>query len=343
MKHAYDGIIYYFEEEIKNDERVSRILAHFDRRQLLRETRDIKTQYAGMQQELTVMRQQIAQYNQNSQYGQAAETAQQAAALEQQRQEYKQAYDVARQNAVAWKHVDAELSAVRQQFGLISRELNEHFDELQQWLSTELEEVKNDLKAHISAESQENLRSVERLLIGYLGESAAVTVQQDDFRIKSFRLWDRYERVEKLGEGGFSQVWKVQKGGLTPKALKVLHAHLRGNRAHVNRFLAEGTTMGALGAMPGRFFAAVHDMGQTAGGEYFLEMDCLDGQTLHHLLCQRGAFELDMRREPGASQPDHAGILDGGANVGNGKSRHVGGLFAGRQRLLGFAVGGNND
>lgn len=286
----YDGIIYYFEEAIKSNERVNAMLAHFDRQQILKETHQ---QHDEIHEKLTTLQQQISLCTNNGDFKRIGELAQQANACKEQEQGIREVLNQLEENADVWQSVNAELVRIRHQFDNIKDEITGHFDQLQQWLNTELVDVKDEIKNHVSSEASEIMRFVRQELSTFLGHRETISIQSTDFLSKPYVLWERYEKLNSLGKGGVAQVWKVRKGALGIAALKVLHPKFEHDPAVVARFFAEGKIMGILGDAPGRYFAKVREMGQSLDGEYFLETDFISGQTLHHHLKNRGKFSVD--------------------------------------------------
>ncbi|GAK53225.1 protein kinase [Candidatus Moduliflexus flocculans] len=290
----YDGIVYHFEEAIKSNERVSRMLAHFDRQQLAANARQTQQEFDGLKTQISSLEVQIVQHQQARKFAEVSAVAQQLDALEQQAQKADATLRLLQQNAEVWQTVETELTQTRQGFGLISKEIAGHFAELQDWLDTEFDEVKDEIKGHVSHEASEIMRFVRQELEFFFGaKDPAIQVEKHDFLSKTYRLWDRYLRTADapLGQGGLAEVWKVCKIHLqSTVALKVLLPKYRHDPAIVARFFAEGKIMGMLGDTPGHHFTKVREMGRSADDEYFIEMDFVPGKTLHTFLKEQGAF-----------------------------------------------------
>ncbi len=290
----YDGIVYHFEEAIKANERVSRMLAHFDRQQLAASAKQTQQEFDGLKTQIAGLEAQIVQSQQARKFAEVSAVAQQLDALEQQAQKADATLRLLQENAAVWQSVETELTQTRQGFGLISQEIAGHFAELQDWLDTEFDEVKDEIKGHVSHEASEIMRFVRRELEFFFGaKDPAIQVEKHDFLSKTYRLWERYRRTADapLGQGGLAEVWKVCKIHLqSTVALKVLLPKHRHDPAIVARFFAEGKIMGMLGDTPGHHFTKVREMGRSADDEYFIEMDFVPGKTLHALLKEQGAF-----------------------------------------------------
>lgn len=319
----FDSILYFFEEEIKTNQRVSAILARFDQHVVLQE---IQSRHADAQQKLSDLQAQIAKYESQGQFDQIPKIAGEAQKLEKHEQQMKKLMGILTQNAEVCQRLDAQVADVHAALGSFNRNVADHFESLQTWLHTELEAVKDDLKAHASAQASDlkahvssEASEIKRLIhqelsafmgardeiqvqsteacdlkahvaSAFMGARDTIQVQSTDFLRKSYKLWDRYEQIELLGQGGLAQVYKARKGELGTVALKVLHQKHQHDRPVVARFLAEGKIMGILGDAPGHTFAKVREMGQTEDGYYFLEIDFIAGQSLQHYLKTRKPF-----------------------------------------------------
>lgn len=82
----------------------------------------------------------------------------------------------------------------------------------------------------------------------------------------------RFTLVEKLGEGGFGEVWRAtqEKPVRREVALKVLKASVAGSGDMIARFRAEGQ---ALALMDHPNVAKVYDAGELAGGRFYFAME----------------------------------------------------------------------
>src|SRR5258708_6876496 len=98
-----------------------------------------------------------------------------------------------------------------------------------------------------------------------------------------------YEVLSALGAGGMGEVYKARDARLNRTvAIKVLPHELTASPEARERFRREAR---AVAALQHPYICTIFDVGETAGGEEFLVMELLDGETLHHRLA-RGALEL---------------------------------------------------
>jgi len=95
-------------------------------------------------------------------------------------------------------------------------------------------------------------------------------------------LSERFEIIEKLGEGGMGTVYKVRDKRLNVTlAIKILHEELAKNQDNVQRFEQE---IKASLNMTHPNLLAVYEQGVTPSGAPYLVMDYVDGQSLDHLI-----------------------------------------------------------
>lgn len=100
-------------------------------------------------------------------------------------------------------------------------------------------------------------------------------------------LLERYRLVRLIARGGMAEVWEGHDEVLArPVALKVLHAHLAGDEAFVERFRREAVAAARL-AHPG--IVATYDAG-TDGDVAFIVMELVRGQTLRQALAEVGTL-----------------------------------------------------
>lgn len=95
-------------------------------------------------------------------------------------------------------------------------------------------------------------------------------------------LLDRFELVERLGDGGMGQVWRARHQGLgRDVAIKVLHESVHRIEHHRSRFRREARAAGSL-EHPG--IVQPLDFGELPDGREYLAMEFVEGRTLHDLL-----------------------------------------------------------
>jgi eukaryotic-like serine/threonine-protein kinase len=103
-------------------------------------------------------------------------------------------------------------------------------------------------------------------------------------------LDDRYLLTERIGVGGFSEVWRAQDRALDrPVAVKLLHSGFAGHEETLQRFRAEARHAGALSHQN---IARVYDYGDpSAEHPPYLVMELIDGDSLAQVLRTSGAMD----------------------------------------------------
>lgn len=288
----YDGVVFYFEEEIKSNERVKSVLAHFDRQQLLANTERTKQEFGKLQQQISGMEAKLDELKQARKFAEMPQIAEKLDKMERRSQQFEIALKRSEQNAAAWQRVESDLQGMRESFGLISAELSKRFDEFQKWLETGFRDIEEAIKVEGDKNAQKIMQFVHDELHRFFGAHAEpINVHAKDFLAKDFSVWECYEQLEHLGSGGMAEVYKVRKCHTDGIAvLKVLSPKHQNNLDIIARFLAEGKIMGRLGQAGGHQFAQVFDMGRSKDGEFFIEMEFIHGRTLHDVLNEQGAF-----------------------------------------------------
>jgi serine/threonine-protein kinase len=106
---------------------------------------------------------------------------------------------------------------------------------------------------------------------------------------------DKYELIEEIGHGGMATVYRALDKRLGREvAVKIIHKHLRENPEVATRFVAEARAAAKL-RHPN--IVDVYDVSDEAGGERYLVVELLRGETLRKILQQR----RDMPAEIGAA------------------------------------------
>jgi eukaryotic-like serine/threonine-protein kinase len=97
---------------------------------------------------------------------------------------------------------------------------------------------------------------------------------------------NKYEIVRLLGEGGMGAVFEGRNRLIERRvAIKVLHAEARAAAGVVERFEREARAAGMIG---GDHILEVLDLGSLPGGERYMVMEFLDGETLSSRISRRG-------------------------------------------------------
>ena len=175
----YDGVVLYFEAEIAANERLNRILAHFDRQQILANAKQAQQAAAKIHQQIAGMEQQFAALQQSRKFTELSAATQNLEQLEVRRAQADKALALLEKNLAVWTAAEQELAVIRRSFGQISQQLAAHFDELQEWLSGEFDDVKAELKAHVSAEVND-IRKFLRLALAQLGWQETIEFTAQD-------------------------------------------------------------------------------------------------------------------------------------------------------------------
>lgn len=94
-----------------------------------------------------------------------------------------------------------------------------------------------------------------------------------------------------LGSGGMGAVYHIRHEGIfKERALKVLHLHEATSVEMVERFKREAT---ADGRIRNEHIVTTFDVGELSSGEWYVEMELLEGETLHQLLQRRGRLDME--------------------------------------------------
>ena len=97
-----------------------------------------------------------------------------------------------------------------------------------------------------------------------VGETEIKFITEDNDNTITSLLEDRYEIIERIGEGGMGVVFKAKQLSM-PVALKILSPRLAVSQVYVKRFLEEARAAGRLNHPN---IVQVHDV-DTVGGLYF--------------------------------------------------------------------------
>lgn len=101
---------------------------------------------------------------------------------------------------------------------------------------------------------------------------------------------DRYRLHRRIGRGGAGEVWRATDTVLDREvALKILHRHLVGDDAAMDRFRREAITAAGINHAN---IVVIHDIGQ-AGEDVFLVMELIDGPTLAGILHRTAPLDPD--------------------------------------------------
>lgn len=110
--------------------------------------------------------------------------------------------------------------------------------------------------------------------------------------VASTLIADKYEIIEKIGEGAMGVVYKakhVELGRI--HAIKVLHAKLTDDPTNFERFKREGKIAASLNHCN---VASIYDCGQMPDGYPFLVMDFIDGQDLSQMIKRFRCLSADI-------------------------------------------------
>jgi len=101
---------------------------------------------------------------------------------------------------------------------------------------------------------------------------------------------DQYEVIGKLGEGAMGTVWEVRNVTLRRRvALKILRREHLPSESQVKRFQREAALLSRM-SHPG--IVKVNTLGVGRGGEPFIEMDLLEGESLEARIARTGAIPV---------------------------------------------------
>ena len=118
-----------------------------------------------------------------------------------------------------------------------------------------------------------------------VGETELKFFSENDDNTIGDLLTDRYEIIERIGEGGMGVVFKAKQLSMDRLvALKILSPRLAASQVYVKRFLEEARAAGRLNHPN---IVQVHDV-DTVGGLYFFSMEFVDGHTCQQLVDRQG-------------------------------------------------------
>src|SRR6185503_15384461 len=140
----------------------------------------------------------------------------------------------------------------------------------------------------VCANDDELRREVESLLLasakaGSLLDSPAMAIAAPLFVDDSVKTLlgqsiGRYKIMTALGKGGMGEVYLAQDTRLKRQvALKLLPAHLRGDRTHLRRFEQEARAASSLNHPN---VCMIHEVGEIADGRHYIVMEYIEGVTL---------------------------------------------------------------
>jgi serine/threonine-protein kinase len=105
------------------------------------------------------------------------------------------------------------------------------------------------------------------------------------------RIVDRYEIIEKIGQGGVGTVYRARNLFLeNDVALKLLHSHYRSDEASLDRFWREAK---AASMTKHENLVPLLDYGVSRDGQHFLVMELIQGETLAKVI--EGGKQVDPR------------------------------------------------
>jgi serine/threonine-protein kinase len=101
-----------------------------------------------------------------------------------------------------------------------------------------------------------------------------------------------FKIVERLGRGGMGEVFLAEQASIGTKvAIKVLRAEVSSDTDHVQRFFNEAR---AVSKIQHAGIVKIFDVGYAPGGEAYLIMEFLEGETLAKRIADGGPLPLDM-------------------------------------------------
>ncbi|MEL6187372.1 MAG: serine/threonine-protein kinase, partial [Myxococcota bacterium] len=108
------------------------------------------------------------------------------------------------------------------------------------------------------------------------------------------RVLDRYVLLEKLGDGGMSEVWSAADGRVSKRKVAIKFLSLRGTQTEQDnlkqRFLSEADVMASLRS---RNIVRILDQGVSTDGRLVIVMDHLDGLSLDRVIKTQAPLSVD--------------------------------------------------
>lgn len=170
-------------------------------------------------------------------------------------------------------------------------EVEKSFDELDDYVAEKEKDGSFDSLSDFV--SSETLKADDSGSLSSLSSSSASVINRSRKRdtMIGLKIEGRYTILEKLGQGGMSEVFIARHELLRKKvALKVLREDLAMSQSALERFHREAIAAAAIGDP---HIVDVTDYGFTEEGDAFIVMELLAGQDLRKLIRDKGALSVE--------------------------------------------------
>ncbi len=160
-----------------------------------------------------------------------------------------------------------------------------------------LEADRAELEQQIAGLEKDLLAAHVQRDVEAFGLADQIKTRREDFIPLPEKLWERYEKLAFIGEGGMADVYRVRNRRVfCESALKVLKKKHHDDPRQIARFWAEGRVTGLVGSGCAQI-VRVLNLGLSADSHFFIELEYLPGRTLDKAGLLKPAEALPVLRQ----------------------------------------------